>query len=324
MTPSVDTPSENNATNAALHHEQPREVPASAATTVATAAVTPSQSDRRPSQPINVNDSSSSVATTVNTISLHPRAAFCSLNPSTWSKRRIRIASCGCFVSAIVCTVRLLLDPGPSAYIIHSIIILIDMILIHVFTYTPWLSVAGEITAIIFATCFHLTNQTIFELLETTLIAVLVSFHMIQSRNDQMDRAEYLEQDMIGLKFYVEHHTTNENSNAAEMKENTNIARRPSSLSISDHRNPESSETGISCDNDVETGAFVPHSDMTHISSFSAKRSKAKGATASEERSTHWWHNFFDHFLDGSAGVMYTSFLGLIIDEIVNYGSSKY
>ena len=30
--------------------------------------------------------------------------------------------------------------------------------------------------------------------------------------------------------------------------------------------------------------------------------------------------HFFDHFLDGSAGVMYTSFLGLIIDELLVYG----
>ena len=27
----------------------------------------------------------------------------------------------------------------------------------------------------------------------------------------------------------------------------------------------------------------------------------------------------FSHFLDGSSGVMYTSFLGLIIDEVVNW-----
>jgi hypothetical protein len=30
--------------------------------------------------------------------------------------------------------------------------------------------------------------------------------------------------------------------------------------------------------------------------------------------------HFFEHFLDGSAGVMYTSFLGLIIDELLVYG----
>jgi len=30
---------------------------------------------------------------------------------------------------------------------------------------------------------------------------------------------------------------------------------------------------------------------------------------------------FFEHFLDGSAGVMYTSFLGLIIDEFIHYES---
>mmetsp|Transcript_12720 Transcript_12720/g.36334 ORF Transcript_12720/g.36334 Transcript_12720/m.36334 type:complete len:141 (+) Transcript_12720:100-522(+) len=30
--------------------------------------------------------------------------------------------------------------------------------------------------------------------------------------------------------------------------------------------------------------------------------------------------HFFDHFLDGSAGVMYTSFVGLIIDEFIRWG----
>lgn len=32
---------------------------------------------------------------------------------------------------------------------------------------------------------------------------------------------------------------------------------------------------------------------------------------------------FFEEFLDGSAGVMYTSFLGLIITELVRYASGQ-
>jgi hypothetical protein len=34
-------------------------------------------------------------------------------------------------------------------------------------------------------------------------------------------------------------------------------------------------------------------------------------------------HRFFEHFLDGAAGVMYTSFLGLIVDEFIIWGSSE-
>ena len=30
-----------------------------------------------------------------------------------------------------------------------------------------------------------------------------------------------------------------------------------------------------------------------------------------------WGEQFFTHFLDGSAGVMYTSFFGLILDELI-------
>ena len=40
-------------------------------------------------------------------------------------------------------------------------------------------------------------------------------------------------------------------------------------------------------------------------------------------QSRHCGHQFFEHFLDGSAGVMYTSFLGLILDELINYGINK-
>jgi len=33
---------------------------------------------------------------------------------------------------------------------------------------------------------------------------------------------------------------------------------------------------------------------------------------------------FFEYFLHGAAGVMYTSFLGLVIDAFMNYGNSPY
>ena len=37
-----------------------------------------------------------------------------------------------------------------------------------------------------------------------------------------------------------------------------------------------------------------------------------------------WREDFYDHFLDGAAGVMYTSFLGLILDDLIALGTDKY
>ena len=252
------------------------------------AARSPSQS--QPSNTIidesfkHDNISPSAAAATVSQSLSRPRVTPCSLNPSTWSKKRIRITACGCFSSIIVCIIRLLLDPGPSAYIIHSIIILFDLLLIHIFTYTLWLSIAGELTAIIFATAFHTTHETIFELIETTLIAVLVSFHMIKSRNYHWGREENLERDMIGLQFYIEHHHHEGSSvghvtASANHESRENLRRRSSSLTKSEHdaATATANKNNMQCDHgpqngDVETGAFVPPSDMTNISSFTTIR----------------------------------------------------
>lgn len=204
------------------------------------------------------------------------------------------------------------------------------MVLIHVFTYSPGLSLVGEVTAIIFATLFHTTKLKVFELLETTLIAVWVSIHMIKSRGDHWDREEELERDMIGLQLYVEHHNTDGNDkkwHVSEVRRLSSLSRRQSSnLSTSDHENPRTnSEVDHQSENDVEAGGLVQQSKTTNMSSFTTASRRTKINTANEGGSstTHWWHHFFDHFLDGSAGVMYTSFLGLIIDEIVNIDSSE-
>ena len=39
------------------------------------------------------------------------------------------------------------------------------------------------------------------------------------------------------------------------------------------------------------------------------------------EKSKVCFQGFFEHFLDGSAGVLYTSFFGLIVDEIIQFGT---
>ena len=81
----------------------------------------------------------------------------------------------------------------------------------------------GEITAIVFAFCFHLTNEKIFELLETTLIAALVSIHMIQSRDEHWDKEKDLEKDIIGLQLYIEHYATNNNHDVEDINVNDDI-----------------------------------------------------------------------------------------------------
>ncbi len=42
---------------------------------------------------------------------------------------------------------------------------------------------------------FHFTKETLWELLETTILAVLCSFHWIKSRNKHMDHEKELQRD---------------------------------------------------------------------------------------------------------------------------------
>jgi len=257
---------------------------------------------------------------------------------STWSKERIRIASCGCLSSMLICTVRLLIDPGKTAYTIHSIIILFDMIIIHIFTHSWWLSFIGELIAVSGATAFHLTHAKLFELLETTLIAAIVSFHMIISRNEHWDREKELEkdlEDLVGLQFCIQHHdrhatirttdtTPVESEGELDMDVVTEVVdetdrtiflRLISSFSVSDGEHDKIEATCLDTV-DEETGGRAPifieqEPSTVHISTVGEKSvmsglRKVGGV-------------LFSHFLDGSSGVMYTSFLGLIIDEVVNW-----
>jgi len=264
----------------------------------------------------------------------HPLCSFALCTwLSTWSKERIRIASCGCLSSVLICTVRLLIDPGKTAYTIHSIIILFDMIIIHIFTHSWWLSFLGELIAVSGATAFHLTHAKLFELLETTLIAAIVSFHMIISRNEHWDREKELEkdlEDLVGLQFCIQHqdrYTTTRTTDTTpegeldldvvtevvDETDRTTFLRLISSFSVSDGEHDKIEAT---CLDDEETGGrapiFIEHEPSTvHISTVGEKSvmsglRKVGGV-------------LFSHFLDGSSGVMYTSFLGLIIDEVVNW-----
>mmetsp|Transcript_1606 Transcript_1606/g.2438 ORF Transcript_1606/g.2438 Transcript_1606/m.2438 type:complete len:302 (+) Transcript_1606:44-949(+) len=217
---------------------------------------------------------------------------------SNWSRRRVAGNYLGCLSSAIVLTVRLILDREPAAYLIHSIVVFFDMVLIHLFTNCTWLSVSGELTTILCFLGYHFTHETLFELLETIFIAILCSFHLIGSRSKALDRKEEKELEMLALK-------------------------RQTSILLHQH---SIQGEGIGVDL-VNIDEERPLSGIDFASSD--RWSLSPHDPVEEPLSTHrakmlvCWRHFFDHFLDGSAGVMYTSFLGLVIDEILRYGNDK-
>mmetsp|Transcript_4193 Transcript_4193/g.8536 ORF Transcript_4193/g.8536 Transcript_4193/m.8536 type:complete len:360 (+) Transcript_4193:849-1928(+) len=207
----------------------------------------------------------------------------------SWSPLRRRSTAYGLLSSVLVLTIRLLLDSEPTAYLIHSIVIFIDMFLIHVFTNCRWLSVSGELLTIIFALAFHKTKETVWELMETTLIAALCSFHMILSRNKHQDRVAELEEGMKQLKL-----------SSVFLLQNLEI--------VEDETLQAWEEEAFKLNQSIAAGvaATITHKLDDDIAPLHVCGEK-----------------FFSHFLDGSAGVMYTSFLGLIINELLFYGESK-
>jgi hypothetical protein len=206
----------------------------------------------------------------------------------SWTPFRTRKTAFGVFSSCCVLTVRLLLDREPMAYLIHSIVIFVDMFLIHMFTDSVWLSVSGEILTMLFVLAFHVTKETVYELLETTLIAALCSFHMILSRNKHQDRVAHLENCIEQLKH-----------SSIFLLQNLEI--------VEEERIHRWEEEAWMLNQSLARGVLAaskPHDkDIAPLHVCGSK--------------------FFEHFLDGSAGVMYTSFLGLIINELLFYGESK-
>lgn len=220
---------------------------------------------------------------------------------TSWSRERVLIALVGCLSASVVFVVRLLLDTEPTAYIIHSVVVFVDMVLIHLFTNNRWLSVSGEITTIIFFFGFHFTKETVFELLETTIIAALCSFHLIFSRNKHMDREEELELDFESLRqlnVSLLRERCDSKIDEAELGE----------IDEAEHREIDKAELG-----DIEA-------ELGDIKGNSSDSDTLNQQEESNHCAIGCGQNFFEHFLDGSAGVMYTSFLGLIIDELLVYG----
>ena len=196
-----------------------------------------------------------------------------------WSPQRVRLCLCGCTSASIVLVVRLLLDwYSGTTYVIHSFIVFFDMMLIHLFTCSPWLSASGEVVTYLAVLAFYITKHRIFELMETVAIAVLCSIHLIRSRNKHLDHEHALQEELTALKHSVR------------------SARRVL---------PDLEGGGP-----VSTESITPPAPPYSLAPAKARR--------------RWREGFYDHFLDGAAGVMYTSFLGLILDDLIALGTGKY
>jgi len=197
-----------------------------------------------------------------------------------WSPQRVRLCLCGCTSASIVLVVRLLLDwYSGTTYVIHSFIVFFDMMLIHLFTSSPWLSVSGEVVTYLAVIAFYFTKHRIFELLETVCIAALCSVHLIRSRNKHLDHERELQEELTALKHSV---------------------RSARVLPDLEGGGPH----------DASTASLEPPPPPYSLAPAKARR--------------RWREDFYDHFLDGAAGVMYTSFLGLILDDLIALGTGKY
>lgn len=240
----------------------------------------------------------------------------------SWSRRRVQVATIGCTSSCLVLTTRLLLDSSPSAYVIHSVIVFFDMILIHLFTFNVWLSVSGELLTIIFFLSFHYTNEKVFELLETTLIAALCSMHMIFSRKKHMDHEQKLEDSLRIWHQLSLRSNPGGSSLASSMYRAADIQHE---ALLSDNQESRSGPVEIKKD-DIEslvpTNVLTAPPSLHHSQNLHFQQdddSEGNSTSANSFMKTCGEH-FFEHFLDGSAGVMYTSFVGLIVDDLIHYG----
>lgn len=237
-----------------------------------------------------------------------------------WSKERCFITAVSCCCSCAVLTIRLCLDHEPTAYLIHSIVVFLDMVLIHIFTKTIWLSVSGEIVTILCFLSFHLTKETVYELLETTILAGLCSFHLIAARNKVKQERNELEHQVQDLRHRGSLVLRNLDHVKEELAKEHEALQQPKGyhedeLSNRTHDDPSEASTLLSLPNE---GNELTQ-ELLHAGQL---QEWFAGPAAEYKQKVRWLGNtIFEYFLDGSAGVMYTSFLGLIIDELISYGS---
>ena len=275
----------------------------------------------------------------------------------SWKKnnhQRVKNAALGCTSASIVLAIRLWLDHEPLAYLIHSIIVFLDMILIHIFADTWWLSLGGELLTIAHFLAFHFTKETVWELLETTLIAVLCSFQLIATRGQAREANHNLQADIKVLR----RQTVLMMRQSMKLHENSGVGTDGRRTTIATHSSTdvdeEADDDNMSQDsipNPIELAAsatitaldlekFLEDNEKTiameegigpeteRVSTSSIRRAMDEilhqDPEEMKEAAKVCGERFFEYFLDGSAGVMYTSFLGLIITEFIRYGEKGY
>ncbi|CAB9528246.1 expressed unknown protein [Seminavis robusta] len=226
----------------------------------------------------------------------------------TWSRHRIQVAALGCCSALMVVTIRLILDfSSGSTYIIHSIIILLDMALIHLFTNSPWLSFGGECVTVMCFLGYHFTHETIFELVETTFIAVLCSLHMILSRDKHMNHEEQLEESLREWhKLSMRSNFGSASSSVTESQGSDGRGWRPLLLEVDE----EQGNTATAQNSPKEAASENP--DIGGLPQDQTQ----KVVLVKEDES-------IQNHQGNCKGVMYTSFLGLILDELINYGINR-
>lgn len=241
-----------------------------------------------------------------------------------WTLARVYHTGLFCISSSAVLGVRLWLQSSPTAYLIHSIVVFLDMVLIHLFTRSVWLSLSGEIVTILAAVAFTFTKETIWELLETTMIAVLCSFHMIGSRNKHKEREEELEAGVENLRQQTVLMMRDEENPQASMRQ---IHQMSSMLlhdmeAIQAHRQLETTHEGeqeVTSTRSLSTRRgflkqkntenYVEDDTFEKLADLQSWFVPPSGTLQQCQRSTRQGRlrvcseNFFEHFLDGSAGV---------------------
>ena len=116
-------------------------------------------------------------------------------------------------------------------------------------------------------------------------IAALCSIHLIRSRNKHLDHEHALQEQLTALKHSV--------------------------------------RSARVLPGDLEGGG--PHDASTTSKRASIEPPTPPYSLAPAKARRRWREDFYDHFLDGAAaGVMYTSFLGLILDDLIALGTGKY
>lgn len=261
----------------------------------------------------------------------------------SWSLPRMKHTAYGVLSSAVVLAIRLYLDSTVhTAYLVHSIVVFFDMALIHVFTNSAWLSIGGEIVTYIHFMAFHFTKETLFELTETTLIAILCSFHLIISRNKHYDRANELEHTMEDLRMtsihvlrHMEsslhggdvecagtiHEIKTMDHHDVKYEDMTRFVQLEDNRILNNKHHHALNQDEVMDTKDHEE---KHDHDNSSINTLGENTAMWFGYQHNQEACKEYLkicgEHFYEHFLDGSAGVMYTSFLGLIITELVNYG----